>query len=57
MVTLKFSDEFKYLKNKKNEKTVKCFLLAVKIRDPMQTFIFNVAVTRVSPPKNLQKNH
>lgn len=48
MVTLKFLNEFKYLVNKRNEKIVKYFLLAVKIRNPLQTFIFNVAVTRVS---------
>lgn len=28
-----FFDEFKYLINKRNEKIVKCFLLAVKIQD------------------------
>ena len=36
MLTLKFLDEFKYLINKRNKKCVKCFLLAVKIRDPKE---------------------
>jgi hypothetical protein len=48
VVTLKFFDEFKYLVNKRNEKSVKCFLLAVKIGNPMQTFILNVAATGLS---------
>jgi hypothetical protein len=55
MVTLKFFDEFKYFINKRNKKIVKSFLLAVKIQDPLQTFIFNVAVTRVSFKKPAEK--
>jgi hypothetical protein len=37
--------EFKYLIHTRNDTIVKCFLLAAKIRDPMQTFIFNLAAT------------
>jgi hypothetical protein len=54
VVTLKLFDEFKYLIKNRNEKIVKFFLLTVKIRDPMQTFLSNVAETRVNQ-KNLQK--